>query len=134
MKFVWQISYSPANGGSLGTAEKRLLVIALVVLTVTTIVSNSTNIVLKISRNYTSCIFRLMVKFGLSVQPSGIWNSAFQFLIIRPSGLGLTALPQIIHAKVHDRQTNFWHNIWTGGCFSSRLNLLPPYLLRSQGD
>ena len=100
---MWQISYTTTNGGSLGTPEKRLLVIALVVSTVTTIVSNSTNIVLKISRNFTSCIFGLMVKFGLLVQPSSILNSAFQFLIIRSSGFGLTAPPQINHAKVHDR-------------------------------
>ena len=42
-----------------------------------------------LSRNYTSWIFGLTVKFGLPVRPYGIFNSAFRFSIIRPSGFGL---------------------------------------------
>ena len=44
-------------------------------------------------RNYSTYIFGLTVKFGLTVRPYGKQNLAFRFSIIRPSGFGLTAPP-----------------------------------------
>ena len=46
------------------------------------------------SRNYNSYNFGLTAKFGLPARPYGIFNLAFQFSIIQPSGFGLTAPPQ----------------------------------------
>ena len=47
------------------------------------------------------------------------------------------ASPKIIEAEVRNRQTDrqiLWHHVWVGVDFFFKLNLLPPFTLRSQGD